>query len=151
MNKWINILPIHATVKFIVYKSCGNIIFASFIRGFERVTGSNPVAGKIYDLSLFRELWHTKGQFIPKADWRARRAIDSPKKRTNGVWLNYVTTLRGKKNKTVRSFFGRTYGAPFCFWLNLTFNKLTNDKNLYYNFCRYVLNVRKQDLSYVYE
>ena len=50
-----------------------------------RVTGSNPVAGKIYYLSLFRELWHTKDQFIPKADWRARRAIDSPKKQTNGI------------------------------------------------------------------
>ena len=60
-------------------------------------------------------LWMTKGHLKPKAGWRARRAIDSPKKRMNGVWLYYVTTLHGKKRRAVHSFFGRAYGAPTCF------------------------------------
>ena len=108
MNKWINILPIHATVKVIVYKSCGNIIFASFIRGFEQVTGSNPVAGKIYYLSLFRELWHTKGQFIPKADWRARPAIDSPKKGTNKFVLFALKSKKANKTNLFFHFLGES-------------------------------------------
>ena len=34
------------------------------------------------------------------------RAIDSPKKLTNGVWLMYVTTLHGKKREPSVRFLG---------------------------------------------
>ena len=48
-----------------------------------------------------QEVAIAKGEIKPKADRRARRTIDSPKKRTN-----YLTTLHGKKKaKAIFSFF----------------------------------------------
>ena len=53
----------------------------------------------LFGILFFKfKAWPVKGEIKPKADWRARRAIDSTKKRTNSVWLHYVTTLHGKKN-----------------------------------------------------
>ena len=62
-----------------------------------------------------------KGQIKLKADWCARCSIDSPKKWTNSVWCNYATTRYGKKNRSVCSFFRRTYGAPICLQIYLNF------------------------------
>ena len=45
---------------------------------------------------------HCKGQLILKANFQA---VVTPKKRTNGVWLYYITTFQVKKRKFVRSFF----------------------------------------------
>ena len=67
----------------------------------------------------------TKGQIIPKADWRT---IDSPKKRTNKFELEvssssfkYFRTVKQKKTEFVRLVFGKTYGAAICFLLNSSF------------------------------
>ena len=40
-----------------------------------------------------------KGQFKSEADWRPRCTIDSAKKQTNIVWLNYVTSNYSSQQK----------------------------------------------------
>jgi hypothetical protein len=57
-----------------------------------------------------------KGQIKPYADWRS---VDSPKKQTNDFFLLFMA----KKNKFVRSFFGRIYGAKICLRFYLTFRR----------------------------
>ena len=69
------------------------------------------------ELPISYQLPFTKGQIKPKADWPARRAIDFSKKRTNCVWLNYVTTLHGTKIEPSACFLGEPTAlqSAYCF------------------------------------
>ena len=55
------------------------------------------------------------------ADWSAE---DSPQKMNECICLFFrFFAFKGKKQNTfLRSFFGRIYGAPICFWFYLTFS-----------------------------
>ena len=50
-----------------------------------------------------------------------RRTLDSPNKQTNDLFF-FIFYSSQQKNKMVRSFFGRIFGAQFCLRFYLTFN-----------------------------
>ena len=69
---------------------------------------------------MFRRYFFVaKGQIKPKAVWARRRFSQKMNKRICFVCRE---KQKSKQNKFVRSFFGRIYGAPICFWFYLTFS-----------------------------